>query len=147
MSRPIYEHRQFGKLWPLAPVYVIANMVVLSVAGKDMAVVGFISTIGATVLLVIVVLAFSRLTVTVEHEEVRIAFGLGWPRKRFARAEIVSHQPVRNSWLNGWGIRWIKGGSMWNVWGLDAVELELTTGKKFRIGTDEPKRLGAALDE
>jgi hypothetical protein len=34
---------------------------------------------------------------------------------------------------------------MYNVWGLDAVELELQSGKKFRIGTDEPAELLAIL--
>ena len=30
---------------------------------------------------------------------------------------------VRNKWWHGWGVRWVPGGSMYNVWGLDAVEL------------------------
>jgi hypothetical protein len=34
---------------------------------------------------------------------------------------------------------------MYNVWGLDAVELELTSGKVFRIGTNESDRLHAAI--
>jgi hypothetical protein len=34
---------------------------------------------------------------------------------------------------------------MFNVSGLDAVEIEQTDGKGFRIGTDEPKRLEAAI--
>jgi hypothetical protein len=76
---------------------------------------------------------------------VRLAFGLGFPRKTIARADITSHEVVRNSWLLGFGIRWIKGGQMWNVWGLDAVDLALANGKTFRIGTDEPEKLDAAL--
>jgi hypothetical protein len=35
---------------------------------------------------------------------------------------------------------------MWNVWGLDAVELELDTGRRFRIGTDQPVELTDALN-
>ena len=34
---------------------------------------------------------------------------------------------------------------MYDIWGLDAVELDLQSGKKFRIGTDEPDALIAAL--
>ncbi len=146
MSKPHYEHRQYGKLWPFAVLYAIAQISILAVFGDEMALVGIISTVVGCLVLIIVLLAFSRLTVRVSDDDVHLSFGSGWPRKRIARAEIVDHTPVRNSWLHGWGIRWFKGGRMWNVWGLDAVELELASGKKFRIGTDEPKKLDAALD-
>ena len=52
---------------------------------------------------------------------------------------------VRNKWWYGWGIRKIPKGWMYNVWGLDAVELEMESGKVFRIGTDEPDQLLGAL--
>jgi hypothetical protein len=55
--------------------------------------------------------------------------------------DITDIRQVRNKWYYGWGIRKIPGGWMYNVWGLDAVELELQSGKKFRIGTDEPTEL------
>jgi hypothetical protein len=31
------------------------------------------------------------------------------------------------------------------VWGLDAVEFDLSSGKVFRIGTDQPEALFAVL--
>jgi hypothetical protein len=34
---------------------------------------------------------------------------------------------------------------MFNVSGLDAVELELISGKRFRIGTDHPEGLETAI--
>jgi hypothetical protein len=37
------------------------------------------------------------------------------------------------------------GGVIWNVSGFDAVELELDDGTRFRIGTDEPVALAAAI--
>jgi hypothetical protein len=52
---------------------------------------------------------------------------------------------VRNRWWYGFGIRLIPHGSLWIVWGLDAVELNLVTGKVLRIGTDEPGALLAAI--
>jgi hypothetical protein len=63
----------------------------------------------------------------------------------FGGHEIVGFRQVRNKWYYGWGVRGIPGGWMYNVWGLDAVELELASGKKFRIGTNEPEELVAAL--
>ena len=48
---------------------------------------------------------------------------------------------VRNRWWYGLGIRWFPGGTLWNVWGLDAVEFDLGSGRALRIGTDQPEQL------
>lgn len=90
-------------------------------------------------------LAFSSLSVAVGPGEARIRFGWIGPRKRIDLRKARAVRPVRNSWLIGWGIRWFPGGWMWNVWGLDAVEIEYRDGRKFRIGTDEPAALARAL--
>ncbi len=148
MSRNLYRHSQTGKLWLVALLYavvMIITLVLFATLGEGMAIKGVITGAGGALAVVVIMFVFSRLTVTVDKDLVTVAFGAGWPRKQIVRSKIVSHQPVRNSWLLGWGIRWFKGGRMWNVWGLEAVELELTTGKKFRIGTDEPMKLDAAL--
>jgi len=85
------------------------------------------------------------LTVEVGRESVRVAFGVGLVRKTIPLADIAAFQPVRNPWIAGWGIRLIRGGQLWNVSGLDAVELALRDGRFFRIGTDEPEALARAL--
>jgi hypothetical protein len=59
--------------------------------------------------------------------------------------QITSARTVTTHWIYGWGIRWIPGGWLWNVTGLDGVELALVNGRRFRIGTDEPERLAAAI--
>jgi hypothetical protein len=89
---------------------------------------------------------FSRLTVLVGKGQVLAEFGLGWPRRRHRLDEVTGIEQVRNKWWHGWGLRWIPNGTMFNVWGLDAVELQLESGKVFRIGTDEPAQLKAALE-
>jgi hypothetical protein len=48
---------------------------------------------------------------------------------------------VKNQWWWGWGIRLIPGGWLYNVSGLDAVELKMKNGRVYRIGTDEPRKL------
>ena len=45
---------------------------------------------------------------------------------------------MRNEWYYGWGVRLTPYGWMFNVSGLDAVELTFESGKRFRIGTDRP---------
>ena len=99
----------------------------------------------AFVVIGVVVFWFSRLTVSVDGGQVRVFFGSGRPRRIFETREIIGFKQVRNKWYFGWGMRRVPGGWMFNVWGLDAVELELANGKRFRVGTDEPAELLAAL--
>ena len=96
-------------------------------------------------LLYLVLLNFSRLRCTVTPSSVELGWRLGWPTKAIDRGSIVAMAPRRNAWYAGWGVRKVSRGWMWNVWGLDAVELELDSGRVFRIGTDDVDGLLAAL--
>jgi hypothetical protein len=88
---------------------------------------------------------FSSLTVEVRAQELRWHFGPGFWRYRLGLAEIARAAPVRNSWWNGFGIRMAPGFRLYNVSGLDAVELRLKSGEVRRIGTNDPQGLSAAL--
>ncbi|MFV1999411.1 MAG: hypothetical protein ACC654_03510 [Acidimicrobiia bacterium] len=92
-----------------------------------------------------ITLVFTRLTVVLADGNLTVAFGFGWPKRTVDMSDIVAARQVRNTWYQGWGIRLIGGGWMYNVWGLDAIELDLSSGKKFRVGTDDPEGLLAAL--
>lgn len=96
--------------------------------------------LGVSVILICVVI-FGSLTVTVNDDTITIQFGPGVIRKKIGLGDVASCRVVRNSWLWGWGIRLIPGGWLYNVSGLDAVELTMKNGRVFRIGTDEPQRL------
>jgi hypothetical protein len=88
---------------------------------------------------------FSSLTVEVSGTEIRWYFGPGLWDYRIALSDIEGVRIVRNTWLNGFGIRMGPGRRLYNVSGLDAVELRLKTGDIRRIGTDDPHGLTAAL--
>ena len=88
---------------------------------------------------------FSRLRVRVEDGTLTVAFGAGWPARRIPVAEIASAEAARNRWWWGFGIRLTPQGWMWNVYGLDAVQLVLEDGRRFRVGTADPSGLLAAL--
>lgn len=95
--------------------------------------------------ILVVALLFGSLTVEVAQDEVRLWFGVGLVRRRIALGDVVGAQAVRNSWTSGWGIRWIPGGWLYNVSGLDAVELQFVHGGVVRIGTDQPRELERAI--
>jgi len=88
---------------------------------------------------------FSRLVVTVAEGAITAVFGLGKPHRAIQLSDVADVHQVRNRWIQGLGVRRVANGWMYNVWGLDAVEVELKSGTVFRIGTDDVDRLHAAI--
>lgn len=101
--------------------------------------------VGLLVVVAIVSVVFTRLTVKVEETTLTASFGWGWPRKVIDLSRVRLATRVRNRWWYGWGIRLTPVGWLWNVWGLDAIELELQSGKAIRIGTSDPDGLLRAV--
>ena len=140
MAEPRYRHHQVGWMTVAAAGALVALAGSLSLFGGATR-----PTVAVLGVLVLVLVLFARLVVTVTDSEVTAAFNLGFPSRRIALSEIRTFHKVRNPWIYGWGVRGIPGGWMFNVSGLDAVELVLDTGRRFRIGTDEPDALLTAL--
>jgi hypothetical protein len=101
--------------------------------------------VALTVLVVALAILFSSLTVEVEEGELRWYFGPGFWTYRLPLDSIKAVSVVRNRWWNGWGIRLVPGFRLYNVSGLDAVELNLGPNDTRRIGTDDPQGLAEAL--
>jgi len=137
-----YEHTQRGTLI----IGAVSAAIVLILAISLFA--GFVWVSGMVVAILVFVLAIcSTLTVSVGGESLRIRFGpVGLIQKNWPLSDIVSARVVTNSWYYGWGIRWTPRGPLYNVSGFQAVEVLLVSGKTFRIGTDEPDALKAAIE-
>ena len=137
-----YRHTQFSTVIIFAVGIVVAAILVRFLIN------GSIHPIeaGVGILLLITLFLFASLTVEIKYGSVICRFGPGLVRKKIKLSDVTDVRPVTNPWLAGWGIRWIPSRYMlWNVSGFQAVELTLTNGKKFRIGTDEPKSLVQAI--
>jgi len=106
--------------------------------------IAFIAWISILIVLIVVAL-FYGLTVEVNRDMVRLYYGFGIIHRSILHQHIAMVTQVRNRWWWGFGIRWTPHGWMWNISGLDAIELTYHDGKKFRIGTDEPEALLEAL--
>jgi hypothetical protein len=98
------------------------------------------------IILAACLLLFFSLTVEIDGEVLRFRFGIGLIRKSIPLGEIVKAEPVRNRWIYGWGIHMTPTGWLYNVSGLEAVEITLKSGKSLRIGTDQPNELAAAIN-
>jgi hypothetical protein len=138
---PIYQHTQAGTLiqWSLAAVAVLVAILALCMPAP-LGVGGIVAAV-----LVICLVLFRSLTVTVTTATIVAAFGPGLIRKTFRVENICGARIVRNPWYYGWGIHLTPHGWLFNVSGFDAIELEQTNKHTFRIGTDEPAQLLAAI--
>jgi hypothetical protein len=99
------------------------------------------------VLILFILASFATLTVSIDENYLRIKFGYGIFRKRFAVSEITSAERVKNHWYYGWGIRLWLWPTTWifNVSGFDAVEITMKNGRVYRIGTDAPLELESVI--
>jgi hypothetical protein len=137
-----YRHTQYDTVLIIAVGIVMAAIIVHSLIDGAI----HPAEAGVAILLPITFFLFSSLTVEINHGNITCRFGPGLFRKKIKLSDVTDAQPATNSWLAGWGIRWIPGKYMlWNVSGFKAVELTLKNGKKFRIGTDEPDSLIHAI--
>lgn len=139
-----YRHTQVGRV----PVLIVGTLLVAFVAATvslpargPRIFLAFFS-----VGLVLIGLFFTSLTTIVTDRELIHHHGLGFWRKRTPIENIASAAVVRNRWWYGFGIRYTPHGWLYNVWGLDAVEIRLQSGRTFRVGTDEPRELLAAIE-
>jgi hypothetical protein len=100
-------------------------------------------------LILFILASFAALTTSIDENSLRVKFGYGIFSKKFPLDQIVSAQSVRNHWYYGWGVKVWFWPYMWiyNVYGLDAVEIIMRNGKIYRIGTDVPGELETVIKQ
>lgn len=133
-----YQHTQIGTFIIAMMVIVVGVMTVVPIPPGQIA-----------LMLIVLAAAFAQfysLSVEINEGTLKCSFGIGLISKRIPLSDIQSAEAVKNPWWVGWGIRWVPGQYwLWNISGFRAVELTLADGKRFRIGTDEPEVLAAAI--
>lgn len=100
-------------------------------------------------LILFILASFTTLTASIDESCLRVKFGFGIFARMFPLNQIASVQSVKNHWYYGWGVRVWFWPYMWiyNVSGFDAVEIIMRNGKIYRIGTDTPGELEAAIKQ
>ncbi len=146
----MYQHDQNSRQWVVVVASIFAIVMfslVTAMLRSETAPLwlGFLAIAWVTVIY-LAMLNFTRMSVRVSPGSIDLVWRLGWPKKSIDRGTITEARIHRNSWLEGWGIRKVRRGWMWNVWGLDSVELVLDSGKVFRIGSDDAAGLLAAVE-
>lgn len=139
--RPTYTHTQTGGaiLGGLGFCGLIAIVVYLLNMSHPV-------ILAVLIPLIICAVLFCSLTIQIHGHSLEWSFGPGLISKKVALRRIASAEPVQSSWINGWGIHYTRGGGwLYNVSGFDAVQITMKDGKRFRLGTDEPEALTAAI--
>ncbi len=137
----MYRHTQFGTVvvCSLAIAAAVAIPAGLSIGWPPVMNVAMIALGVALVL-------FHSLTIEVDRRRLRCRFGWSPIGRTFPLNDILDARAVRNPWYFGWGIRWTPYGWLFNVSGVEAVELKLRNGSRFRIGTDQPQKVVTAIE-
>lgn len=99
--------------------------------------------------IVFILMSFRSLTVSIEKKYLKIKFGFGIFEKNYLLDDIISAKKVKNKWYFGYGIRYLINEGIWlyNISGLDAVELKLKNGKVRRFGTNDLEGLLNAIND
>jgi hypothetical protein len=94
----------------------------------------------------ICLLIFYKLTIIVDNTHVSFKLGIGLVHKSYNINDIKLCKPVTNSVFSGIGIRMLPNGWMYNVTGLEAIELQFVNKNSVvRIGTDKPDEISALI--
>jgi len=144
--RVLYQHRQTSRvmlIFAVVPFACLASIWLLSPPARQQLPAPLLPGIG--VVTAIALFGFSSLSVIVTRDDLVARFGIGLFRKTVALAEIVAVEVASTRWYQGWGIHWTRDGMLYNVAGFDAVRVELASGRRLTIGSDDASRLAAIL--
>ncbi|MDH3245148.1 MAG: hypothetical protein OEM26_11075 [Saprospiraceae bacterium] len=142
-----YQSFQFSWfLFALIPLeFWLFYLFVAQVGSKPLSPVFFAITQG---FLLLVCVLFYGLRVKVTSDQIKLSYGIGLIKFSFDLSEIKSVQVVRNPWYFGFGIRLIPNGMLYNIHGLDAVELHFRNKSRIvRVGSPEVEILKYEIDK
>lgn len=141
----VYQRIQSARTTVLAKLYLILLLaLVVGFLDPDTALPS-LALMASVFVTAVLFLGFRSLMVTVTPSEVELAYSLGWPSKRIERSRITSVEPLQIPWWNGGGMHLISRGWIWNIWGIETVQLTFSDGSRLLIGTDDPEGLTSAL--
>jgi hypothetical protein len=124
---------------------LITYFFINNIGDKPFSVAGFIIV---SSLLLLTFLFFYGLTAKVTADKITVVFGIGFPRRTIAINRIKSVSQVKTPWYYGWGIRFFPTGVLYNISGVDGVELTFNdTENVIRIGTKDSSRLKKEIEK
>jgi hypothetical protein len=146
METKKYTQRGTFSIIVLTPFLIMSLVLILITGFKDLMIFSLLLFIALTFL--ICLLIFYKLTIYIDNNSISFKLGIGLISRKYLLSEILSCRPVKNNPVYGIGIRLIPQGWLYNVSGLDAVELTFKNKKsKVRIGTDKPDEISQHINK
>ena len=137
-----YTERQIGwtVIVPVLGILVLLLIFYINQWGNNP--ISYSGLLIMSTIFIISLLLFFQMRTSVDNEKIRISYGIGLIKKTIDIHNIERIEIVRNKWYYGLGIRIIKNGWLYNIHGLNAIELKLKNSKSIiRIGTADKKKL------
>ena len=141
-----YKHTQFGWVMVLLLLLSGAVLLIAAISNKNIEHLKESLLLGAFIVFSGLLL-FNSLTAVVSDEYIKVYFASGLISRTIPLEKVTDCIVIKRKFLLGWGIRFGPGYTLWNVSGLNSVELTLRDRNwKFRIGTDKPEELCDAIN-
>lgn len=138
-----YKHTQIG-VWTML-ILLLVGALIAPIALSALADGQTTITLVTIILYCLILALFYALTVEISAGNLSFWFGIGIIRKSYPLEEIQSATEVESPWYYLWGIKSIPDGWLYAIGPGTALEIVLKSGKKFRLGTDEPQELKQAI--
>jgi hypothetical protein len=142
------KYSQFGTfaVISLGSALIFCIVIMIRTGLHDVAPVGILGFVVLTLL--ICLLIFYKLTITIDDTYIGFSLGTGLIAKKYLISDIQSCKSVRNNPIYGIGIRKIPGGWLYNVTGLNAIEIKFKNSKSIvRIGTNQPDEIAEIISK
>ncbi len=91
--------------------------------------------------------SMKSMTIAIDENDLQFWFGDGLFKKKYSLDDIVCASQYRLRPMHGWGIHWTGTGWLYNVYGLDAVEITMKSGKRIYLGTDTSEALARTIND
>jgi hypothetical protein len=90
-----------------------------------------------------VLLNFYQLTIVVDAQQITLIYGIGLIRIRLYPKEVLQVKSIKIPWYHGFGIRVVSKGMLYNISGLNGVELNYVEQKPGQASTQKIVWLGS----
>ncbi|MDH3648978.1 MAG: hypothetical protein OEQ53_04805 [Saprospiraceae bacterium] len=148
-KRLLHKYESFQFSWFILifiPAEIWISYLFLSQTGSKPLPLGMY--IAIQVFMVVVCLLFYGMKTTMTEDQMVLRYGIGIIRIKIDLRDVSSSKIVRNPWYYGLGIRLIPKGMLYNVSGLNAVELKFKNKERIiRVGSSEVEILKYELDK
>lgn len=96
--------------------------------------------------LCLLILFFWSMTIQITNTHLNHWFSFGFWKRSYPLATIQSVQRSQSKWYNGYGIRYVGNGWMYNVSGKDRLTVLFEDGTTIHLGTDDLEALYQNVD-